>query len=159
MRFSGRLSSSQRLLLTIGVALRLQLPGLPRTRLIERPTEMGHDVGAVEHMHSLVCFLGDRLQARFPPVRADIVQALAALLAQPAKKPQQGLHAALVLAIDLIDQRQVFVSRLPRQLVDPNRLNDAPILVGASPFDRHLHRAKYCIPGGANHLGANSQER
>jgi len=85
----------------------------------------------------------------------------AALFAQHAKEPQEGLGGAILadpqqtlpLGVDLIDQRQVLVAALPLHLVHADRLDPLQVAVCQTPRHRMFYRAKHVLPRRAKGLG------
>ncbi len=139
----------------------LQIFCLLCAHLINRLTQVRHDVETIQNMDRMPRLLGDYLQVGFPHIATDIAQLFGSFLAKPAKESQQGFDLPLLanpqqssaLRIDLIDQCQVSMAPLPLDFINTDRLDPRQISVSPPPGNRHFHRAKYMVPTGAKGLG------
>ena len=137
-----------------------------KTSLLQRPcftcahfvkcfAEVGHDVKAIENMHSMPCLLGNDFQVGLPHICADVLQLLAQVSSQPPEEPKQGSRPpiltnpqqTLAVVIDLVNQRQVLVPLFPGDFIDPNGSDIAKILIQPAPLNSHFHRPKNAFPG------------
>jgi len=143
------------------IALALERSGFMGTNFIYRFAHMRHNVEPVQDIQCGPGLLGNHFQIRPPHVRADESQFQAPFPAKPAEETQQGLdrapltdpQQAFAVSVDLVDQRQITVTPLPGDLVNPNGLDTRQVLVCPSPGDGSLNRAEHVVPARAKRHG------
>lgn len=104
----------------------LQLPRLRGSDLVDSFAKVGHNVEAIDDLHSLTGNLGNDSQIGFPHIAADKTESCGTFFAEFLEEPPQGFlgpflsdpQEAFATGVDLIDQGQIFMSFLPGDFVN-----------------------------------------
>src|SRR5208283_4751217 len=143
------------------VAVAGQPASLGGTHLVQRGIHLGNNMEAIEDVDGLAAPLADHLQIGLPHVRAHKLDLSGQLFADQGEELLEALHRPLptdpeqagALLLDLVDQRQVFVTLGILDLIDADRLDRAQLPVLEPPLHDILDRLADFVPGAAKRRG------
>jgi hypothetical protein len=134
----------------------LQLPRLRGSDLVDSFAKVGHNVEAIDDLHSLTGNLDNDSQIGFPHIAADKTESCGTFFAEFLEEPPQGFlgpflsdpQEAFATGVDLIDQGQIFMSFLPGDFVNAEGQHVFQVAMRQPPCHGHLDRAEYIFPRG-----------
>jgi len=123
--------------------------------LVDGFAKVGHDMEAVDDLHSLTDNLGNDSQIRFPHVAADKTESCSPFFAKFLEESPQGFlgpflsdpQQALATGIDLVDQGQIFMAFFPGDFVNAEGHHVFQVAMRQTPCHGHLDRAEDIVPG------------